>query len=88
MLQEHDELPELPLHFNEAFRILNFLKQLRPSNESGYQPIPLSDVQMYICTVLRYSDAIYTRWLTEGVVGCDAAERRVISQKLSEKQGT
>jgi len=43
---------------------------------------------MYIYTTLRYSDPVYTRWLTEVVVGCDAAERRVISQKLSEKQGT
>lgn len=85
VLQDYDTLPS---HFSPAIDAFHFLKQLRPMSESGPQPIPLSDVQMYICTILRYSDADYIRWMVELIVACDVAERQAIQESLSERVGS
>lgn len=82
VLEDYDTLPS---HFGPAIDAFNFLKQLRPMSESGPQPIPLTDVQMYICGILRYSDPNYVRWMVELVVACDSAERQVIQESLSER---
>lgn len=83
-----EEYQETPPHLVPPLEAFSFLRQLRSSNEVGLQPVSLTDVQMYICGVLRYSDPNYVRWMTEIIVGCDAEERRVVHELMKSRTGS
>lgn len=75
---------DFPVYFDPAVKAFNFLKKLRHENENGIMPISLSDVEVYLTRTLSYSDPEYIRWMTEVIVACDEAERKVVKDKIME----
>lgn len=84
--KELEEECEFPPHFEPAVRAFNTLKRVREIGEAGPQPIPISEIHLYITQVLGYSDPYYIEWTISVILGCDQGEREIMQERLKQKR--